>query len=359
MAVNPCARLCIPRSLLLLISYFLATSTCLASASVASSTAWVSSRSFLERSRATTKMDWDSQNRIPPWMSNIQPGSSQGVAVVLGQSLRPDGKPPQVLLDRALKAKDLLKEGKVSRIIVTGGDPAGVGTTEAFEMRKVLVSAGIPREVIILESQAETTAENAWYALRWIPRGTGHFYIVTSDFHMPRATYIFQEVFNYFYRSFEEHFKDDPLWKDPVKRYPRLELHQAVAQSFCSGNVSASRDHDPHADIDDFSLRKRVLDELRFLGTKEVPHALYGQPLDNNQIWPVQINVTLDPENEVNFRKALAQIMNTAQALCICVGPPEVSSASIQYPLKLPASSEFPPGLGPNTWQQIQRKCKA
>ena len=33
-------------------------------------------------------------------------------------------------------------------------------------------------------------------------------------------------------------------------------------------------------DIDDFSLRKRVLDELRFLGTKEVPHALYGQPLD-------------------------------------------------------------------------------
>lgn len=295
----------------------------------------------------------------PPWMSNIQPGSTQGVAVVLGQSLRPDGKPPQVLLDRALKAKDLLKEGKVSRIIVTGGDPAGVGRTEAFEMRKVLVNAGIPQEVIIQESQAETTAENAWYALRWIPKGTGHFYIVTSDFHMPRATYIFQEVFNYFYRTFEEHFKDDPLWKDPVKRYPRLELHQAVAQSFCSGNVSASRDHDPHADIDDFSLRKRVLDELGFLGTKEVPHALYGQPLDNNQIWPVQINVDLDPENEVNFRNALAQIMNTAQALCICVGPPEVSSSSIQYPLKLPASTEFPAGLGPTTWQQIQKKCDA
>lgn len=304
-------------------------------------------------------MDWDAQNRIPPWMSNIQPGSTQGVAVVLGQSLRPDGKPPQVLLDRALKAKDLLKEGKVSRIIVTGGDPAGVGRTEAFEMRKVLVNAGIPQEVIIHESQAETTAENAWYALRWIPKGTGHFYIVTSDFHMPRATYIFQEVFNYFYRTFEEHFKDDPLWKDPVKRYPRLELHQAVAQSFCSGNVSASRDHDPHADIDDFSLRKRVLDELGFLGTKEVPHALYGQPLDNNQIWPVQINVDLDPENEVNFRNALAQIMNTAQALCICVGPPEVSSSSIQYPLKLPASTEFPAGLGPTTWQQIQKKCNA
>jgi len=64
-------------------------------------------------------------------------------------------------------------------------------------------------------------------------------------------------------------------------------------------------------------------------------------------------------KRQVNFRNALAQIMNTAQALCICVGPPEVSSSSIQYPLKLPASTEFPAGLGPTTWQQIQKKCDA
>ena len=74
----------------------------------------------------------------------VPPFLKPGVAVVLGQSLRPDGTAPQVLLDRALKAKDLLKEGKVSRVIVTGGDPAGVGLTEAFAMRKVLVNAGIP-----------------------------------------------------------------------------------------------------------------------------------------------------------------------------------------------------------------------
>eukprot|EP00438_Fugacium_kawagutii_P035984 Skav213298 [mRNA] locus=scaffold2480:542535:543015:- [translate_table: standard] len=72
-------------------------------------------------------------------MSNIQPGSPQGVAVVLGQSLKPDGNPPQVLLDRALKAKELLETGKVSKIIVSGGDPEGVGHTEAFEMATVLM----------------------------------------------------------------------------------------------------------------------------------------------------------------------------------------------------------------------------
>ena len=34
---------------------------------------------------------------------------------------------------------------------------------------------------------------------------------------LPAASLFSQAVFNYFYMTFEEHFKDDPLWKDPVK----------------------------------------------------------------------------------------------------------------------------------------------
>ena len=48
-------------------------------------------------------------------------------------------------------------------------------------------------------------------------------------------------------------------------------------------------------DIDNFSLRKRVLDELRFLGTKETPNALYGQPLDPWLSWRKETLVFLDP----------------------------------------------------------------
>ena len=139
-------------------------------------------------------MDWDAQNRIPPWMSNIQPGSTQGVLdkhiwkhvkatfspVFLTSFLFIDhlgnlkssktaenfkicreshvflffcssffetrrGCGAGPISETRWEAKDLLKDGKVSRIIVTGGDPAGVGRTEAFEMRKVLVNAGIPQ----------------------------------------------------------------------------------------------------------------------------------------------------------------------------------------------------------------------
>lgn len=52
---------------------------------------------------------------------------------------------------------------------------------------------GVPADAIILESQATTTAENAWFTLRWIPKGTGKVFIITSDFHIARATYIFEE----------------------------------------------------------------------------------------------------------------------------------------------------------------------
>eukprot|EP00434_Breviolum_minutum_P001600 symbB.v1.2.001413.t1/scaffold74.1/size352168/6 len=211
-----------------------------------------------------------------------------------------------------------------------------------------------------MESQATTTMENAWFSLRWIPKGTGHFYIVTSDFHIARATYIFEEVFNYFYRTWEDRYKDDIRWKNPEKKYPRLELHQVAVASFCGRNESVARDHDPHADINQYSLRKRALDELGFMGSGEVPNALYGQPLDNNQIWPVQINVTLDPENEANFNKALAQSMNTAEALCRCVSPPEPDQAAeIRYPLRLPASRDFPTEFpGAKYWEDIRTKCE-
>eukprot|EP00913_Durusdinium_trenchii_P024784 g23262.t2 len=98
-----------------------------------------------------------------------------------------------VLLDRAHMAKKLLDEGTVVKVIVSGADPAGVGHTEASLTAHVLTQVGVPLDAILQESQATTTAENAWFMLRWIPKNTGRVVIITSDFHMARATYIFQE----------------------------------------------------------------------------------------------------------------------------------------------------------------------
>mmetsp|Transcript_23062 Transcript_23062/g.41655 ORF Transcript_23062/g.41655 Transcript_23062/m.41655 type:complete len:351 (-) Transcript_23062:209-1261(-) len=299
-------------------------------------------------------IDWDAQNKLPPWMTSISEGADQAIAVVLGQSLNPDGSAPQVLLDRVEKAKELLEQGTVMKILVSGSDPAGVGRTEASMMAKLLITSGVPASSILQESQATTTAENAWFMLRWIPRGTGKVYIVTSDFHMARATYIFQEVFNCFYTMLEEQYQNDPRWISPTKKYPRLAIIQATTASFCGGDARRSTDDDPAADINTKSLSKRAKDELRFLGSGEVSTSMFGDPLSNIlYIWPIQINVTKDPENAGNLQRAMAQAMNVAQKLCRCVAPPESSEPQFTYPLALPVATTLPAGLHLDDWKQV------
>lgn len=300
----------------------------------------------VSKSRAAAFIDWSSENKLPPWMSSITEGSDQAVAVVLGQSLNPDGSAPQVLVDRARKAKELLDQKVVLKVIVSGGDAAGVGRTEASLLAKVLMDVGIQKEDIIQESQATTTAENAWFTLRWIPKGTGQLYIVTSDFHMARATYIFSEVFNYFYKLNEDNYRHDPRWANSSKVYPRLELVQAPVRSFCGSDASLNRDWDKAADINTRSLAQRAKDELGFLGSGEVTEALFGEPLSNIMyIWPIQINVTKDAENADNFNTAIAQAKNVAMSLCVCKSPPERLGAEISYPLTFPISSALPNGM--------------
>jgi len=295
-------------------------------------------------------IDWDLQNKLPPWMTSITEGAEQGVAVLLGQSLKPDGSAPQVLLDRAQMAKELLHQGRVVKVIVSGADPAGVGHTEASATAAVLMDIGVPADAILQESQATTTAENAWFILRWIPKGTGKVFIITSDFHIARATYIFQEVFAHFYRSLEETYRNDVRWKSSSKRYPRLEVIQAPTASFCGGDATLNKDHDPKADINSYSLAKRAKDELRFLASGDVATSLYGEPLSHTMyIWPIQVNVTLDPQNTRNFHHALKQSMAVADALCKCVSPSERQGPELRYPLKFPIR----PFEGPKGWQEI------
>lgn len=65
---------------------------------------------------------------------------------------------------------------------------------EASLVAQVLMEQGITKESIIQEPEATTTAETLWFSLRWLPEGTGKIYIITSEFNMPRALYIFQEA---------------------------------------------------------------------------------------------------------------------------------------------------------------------
>jgi len=100
--------------------------------------------------------------------------------------------------DRVLHTVQLYKEGKIKRIIITGGNGKliGKGKAEAPLLKKVLVLCGVPDSSIYVEAIAFNTKENALYtkalmdSLKW----KGKSLLVTSAFHMRRAKGCFEKA---------------------------------------------------------------------------------------------------------------------------------------------------------------------
>jgi hypothetical protein len=118
--------------------------------------------------------------------------------VILGQSLNPDGSAPGTLPTRAEAGaaayKACLRKSGKALVIASGGDPMKVGKSEAALMADMLRSHGVPSSAIVLEEQSLNTMQNAWFSLPLLPGSCWELTLVTSEFHMPRASYIFEAV---------------------------------------------------------------------------------------------------------------------------------------------------------------------
>ena len=124
--------------------------------------------------------------------------SEISVITVLGQGLVPGGVPSDLLKERCRMAAKLAVEMPQAVVIPTGGDPAEVGVTEAAAMMDILSEHGVPRNRILLEEQAYSTASNALYVLGMARdlSGSGRLrlLLVTSGYHMPRSAWNFKIV---------------------------------------------------------------------------------------------------------------------------------------------------------------------
>lgn len=75
----------------------------------------------------------------------------------------------------------------LSPVIVTGGNPQN-GTTEAEQMRMMLLSLGFPDNRIIVENRANSTVQNARFSVPLAQQaGTSGIILVTSSTHQGRA----------------------------------------------------------------------------------------------------------------------------------------------------------------------------
>ncbi len=101
----------------------------------------------------------------------------------------------QILNSRLRLALRLFREGKAQRIVVTGKARRTIGRRMESEiMRDYLVEHGVSRRSILMEKHSVNTIGNAFFTKLLIGRPKS-LLVVTSDFHVPRARYIFNKIF--------------------------------------------------------------------------------------------------------------------------------------------------------------------
>ena len=124
------------------------------------------------------------------------------IAVVLGGGLDADGVPLPSTRARAHRAAQLARERPELALICSGdrqpGAPEGV-PSEAAQIRELVIGFGIAADRIAVEDESRDTLANAVLtAARYLhdlePRPLS---VITSPFHLERATETFRHVLGY------------------------------------------------------------------------------------------------------------------------------------------------------------------
>lgn len=145
--------------------------------------------------------------------------------LVVGNSSLKNGMPSLYQISRVKKAASLWKKNNYSKLLLTGGAVA-CAIPEAIIERALAVKFGIPAQKILIEDRSRSTLQNALFAYE-ILKDTDlrKLTVVTSDFHMQRARFIFKKVFGHMDISikFEAAELNEPrmrkLWLGLKERY--------------------------------------------------------------------------------------------------------------------------------------------
>lgn len=113
--------------------------------------------------------------------------SAADVAVVLGNTVAPDGRPSPRLAARLDRAYACYAAARCRVLLVSGGvDPAG--HDEAAVMRDYLIARGVPADRVVADSLGNDTWATAIHASAYLrDHGYTRAIVITQYFHVPRA----------------------------------------------------------------------------------------------------------------------------------------------------------------------------
>jgi len=120
--------------------------------------------------------------------------------VVLGRGVRADGSLGLIARARVDRAVELFDRHVAPRIIFSGRSSlmseGPVAVTEAAAMAAYAAARGLPASASFLEETSRDTIGNAWFVrATWLePNEWRAIRVVTSDFHVPRAAWLFRKI---------------------------------------------------------------------------------------------------------------------------------------------------------------------
>lgn len=123
--------------------------------------------------------------------------------LTVGNGLTANWQLPDIVTSRLAEIATMFANRRSDHIIVSGGwsisyDLRGIRppTTEAAEMKRMLVALGVPAERILTEERSRDTIGNAYFSKVEIlqPNGWKKIMVVCADFHLPRVKFLFEKI---------------------------------------------------------------------------------------------------------------------------------------------------------------------
>ncbi len=123
------------------------------------------------------------------YAANKSPKKDAEYIIVLGAGVN-GTIPSQTLKNRINATIEYLKENPDTQVIASGGMGPGEEVSEAQVIKEYLLMGGISPEQIIMEDKSTSTVENIKFSKEFIDNKDANIVLVTSDFHIMRATRI-------------------------------------------------------------------------------------------------------------------------------------------------------------------------
>ncbi len=130
------------------------------------------------------------RDRILQRADAFRPGL-QAPVLVLGAGVYADGEPTAVLEARLQAALALHRSGRAPWFIVSG-DNRSLNYNEPMAMRRWLLKQGVPENRIVGDFAGRRTYDSLRRARDVF--GVRRLYVVTSDFHLPRALFLARKL---------------------------------------------------------------------------------------------------------------------------------------------------------------------